>query len=288
MIFRTDLALEATDGVSENGIHTSTEQHGDCTITRVRLSETAARRIGKPAGSYITAELPPFSDNVHNNDQYISLLGDELRLLLPHGPVLVAGLGNRDITPDALGPKAADRVLATRHIRGELSRVAGMENLRDVSVLIPGVLGNTGIETAEALEIMVSRLKPACVIAIDALAARSLHRLGNTVQLSDAGIAPGSGIGNMRPSVNRETLGVPVIGVGVPTVVNGATFAADLLGADDRDKETLNRIIAPTENIMVTVREVDLLITRASYLVAMAVNTALNPTFSEDEFARLV
>ena len=109
-----------------------------------------ARRIGKPAGSYITAELPPFSDNVHNNDQYISLLGDELRLLLPHGPVLVAGLGNRDITPDALGPKAADRVLATRHIRGELSRVAGMENLRDVSVLIPGVLGNTGIETAEA------------------------------------------------------------------------------------------------------------------------------------------
>jgi len=288
MIFRTDLALEATDADEESGIHTIVETHGDCTVTRVEILQSASRRIGKPAGNYVTAEFPPFSDHVHDSDQYITLLSEELRSLLPDGPVLVAGLGNRDITPDALGPKAAARILATRHIRGELARVAGMEDLRDVSVLVPGVLGDTGIETAEALEIMVSRLNPACVIAIDALAARSLHRLGNTVQLSDAGIAPGSGIGNMRPTVSVETLGVPVIGVGVPTVVNGATFAADLLGADDHDRETLNRIIARTDNIMVTVREVDLLISRASYLVAMAVNIALNPGFTEDEYARLV
>mgnify|MGYP002590559587 FL=1 len=206
---------------------------------------------------------------------------------MPDGPILVAGLGNRDITPDALGPKAADRILATRHVRKELARVAGMENLRAVSVLVPGVLGDTGIETAEALEIMVSRLHPAGVIAIDALAARSLRRLGNTVQISDSGIAPGSGIGNMRPPLSRETLGVPVIGVGVPTVVSGSTFAADLLGADDHDREALSRIIAPTDNIMVTVREVDLLISRASDLVAMAVNLALNPGFTADEYARL-
>ncbi|MBC8534949.1 GPR endopeptidase [Yeguia hominis] len=287
MIFRTDLALEAAEEEDEDGVFTSVEPQGDCTVTRVKILPSASRRVGKPAGTYITAEFPPFSDHVRDSDQDITLLSEELRALLPDGPILVAGLGNRDITPDALGPKAADRILATRHVRKELARVAGMENLRAVSVLVPGVLGDTGIETAEALEIMVSRLHPAGVIAIDALAARSLRRLGNTVQISDSGIAPGSGIGNMRPPLSRETLGVPVIGVGVPTVVSGSTFAADLLGADDHDREALSRIIAPTDNIMVTVREVDLLISRASDLVAMAVNLALNPGFTADEYARL-
>lgn len=190
--------------------------------------------------------------------------------------MLVVGLGNEAITPDALGPQAAKMVLATRHIRGEFARTAGLEDLRPTAVMAPGVLGNTGVESGEMAEGVIAVINPAAVVAIDALAAQSLSRLGCTVQLSDTGIAPGSGVGNNRRALNRETLGIPVVAVGVPTVVDAVTLAEELTGREEAAGEVTPR----GAGMMVTPREVDLMIRRASRLVAMSVNAALQPAYS--------
>ena len=227
-------------------------------------------------GSYITAQVPPLTDNDEGLAAYARVVGEELRRLLPEkGTVLVAGLGNDSITPDALGPQAAALVLATRHIRGEFARSSGLDDLRSAAVLVPGVLGKTGMESGETIQGVCGMLHPAAVIVIDALAARSLERLGCTVQLCDTGIAPGSGVGNNRPAVSRENLGVPVIGLGVPTVVDARTIAWELTGREEAEAE-----VAPRgEPMMVTPREIDLMIRRASRLVAMSVNAALQPDY---------
>ena len=166
-------------------------------------------------------------------------------------------------------------MLATRHIRGEFARSSGLDDLRSAAVLVPGVLGKTGMESGETIQGVCGMLHPAAVIVIDALAARSLERLGCTVQLCDTGIAPGSGVGNNRPAVSRENLGVPVIGLGVPTVVDARTIAWELTGREEAEAE-----VAPRgEPMMVTPREIDLMIRRASRLVAMSVNAALQPDY---------
>ena len=156
----------------------------------------------------------------------------------------------------------------------------GLEGLRPTAVVSPGVLGTTGVEVSELLHALTKELKPAAIIAIDALAARSLKRLGCTIQLSDAGIAPGSGIGNARPGLSAETLGIPVIGLGIPTVVDALTMANDLLGMDTQNQEA--------ERMVVTPREIDLMISRGARMLAMAVNVALNPSFTVEEFSMLV
>ena len=155
------------------------------------------------------------------------MLSQLKKLLPPKGAVLVAGLGNRAMTPDAVGPLAVEHLLVTRHLISALPNCFG--SFRAVSAVTPGVLGQSGVESAEAVAALVRELQPAAVIAVDALAARRTERLCTTVQLSDTGIAPGSGVGNHRHPLNRETLGVPVIAIGVPTVIDGATLAADLL-----------------------------------------------------------
>ena len=269
MEYRTDLALEYTEPASQR-----VEKKKNCTITRIREN----------GAEYITLEVPAISDHIDSGDELLHQLRDELRALLPeNGLVLVAGLGNRAITPDALGPQTAEQVLATRHIRGEIARVTGLDGLRPVAVVSTGVLGCTGVETRELLSALAREFQPAAVIAVDALAARSLGRLGCTIQLSTSGISPGSGVNNARPQLSRETLGVPVVGIGVPTVVDAGTLAADLLGyAAPKDK------VAPRgANMVVTPREIDLLIARAARMVAMAINTALNPSLSVEEFSIL-
>ena len=174
------------------------------------------------------------TDDFRNQEERIQTAAKEIRSLLPEkGLVLVAGLGNSDITPDDLGPRTANMILATRHISEELARAVGLIGLRPVAVLAPGVLGQTGIETGELLYSIVQRLSPAALIVVDALASRRLDRLGCTLQISDTGISPGSGVGNARPHISRETMGVPVISMGVPTVVDAATLAADLLHCED-------------------------------------------------------
>ncbi len=284
MQYRTDLALEAAMGYGEK-LPTDAVQRekrvGAAVFSVMTLGENAARALERTAGTYVTAQLPPLTDNDKELEDMAVAIGEEVRRLLPeNGTVLVVGLGNEAITPDALGPRAARMVLATRHIRGELARSMGLDDLRPVAVVSTGVLGDTGMESGEMAAGICQRLAPAAVIAIDALAAGSLSRLGCTVQVCDTGIAPGSGVGNNRAPLNRELLGVPVIGVGVPTVVDAATVARELTGTDGG-----NRISPDGRAMMVTPREVDLMIARASRLIAMAVNAALQPAYSPADLA---
>ena len=288
MIFRTDLALEEKESLSGSldGVRQETEDFESCRVIRMKVDASAADRLRKPAGTYITLELPPISDHIDGDDQYIRRTADELRRLLPEeGLVLVAGIGNRSITPDALGPAAVEQVLATRYIQGELARVTGLDGLRPVAAVSTGVLGNTGFESAELIAGLILELDPAAVIAIDALAARDLSRLGCTVQLSDTGISPGAGVQNARTGLNRETLGVPVIGIGVPTVVDAATLALDLMSATRDGWE--EKISPRGAKMVVTPREVDLLVARSARLIAMAINLALNPQFTVEELTAL-
>lgn len=202
-------------------------------------------------------------------------LSEELSQLVPKGPALVIGLGNNDITPDALGPQAASRVLATRHLREELgSEDEFLSGLRQVSVMASGVLGQTGIETAEIIEGLLEKLKPSCVIAVDALACSDISRLGTTIQLSDSGISPGSGVANKRKELSEATLGIPVIAAGVPTVVDMYTIVEGMTG---------RRAVTEVPNMMVTPRDVDRLIERSSALISMGINLALHPELSFED-----
>lgn len=290
MVFRTDLAVEARELLKKDweGTDYFTQKQGDVTLTRLRIkTRQAAQKMGKPEGTYLTFDVPPFSDDFRNPEDRILFISRELSSLLPEeGLVLVAGLGNTEITPDNLGPKTAKGVLATRHITGELARSVGLEGLRPVAVLAPGVLGQTGIETGELLYSITRRLHPSALIVVDALASRRLERLGCTVQVSDTGISPGSGVGNARPEINRQTMGVPVVSVGVPTVVDAMTLASDLLGRQER---VLEEKVSPRgEPMVVTPREIDLLIDRAARLVSMAINHALQTALSLEDLRLLV
>lgn len=271
MVFRTDLALENTDPER----HVVREVNG-CKITSIE----------EEGNTYVTLEVKSISDRIDSDNSLLTLTAEELSKLMPEkGSALVAGLGNRDITPDALGPLAMERVMATRHIRGELARVTGLENLRPVSVVSPGVLGSTGIEAFELLKALVKELKPDFVIAIDALAARSPSRLGCTVQLCSAGISPGAGVGNSRPRIDESTLGVPVISMGIPTVVDAATLAYDLLDGDTQGQE--EKIAPRGAPMMVTPREIDLIISRGARVLGMGINVALNPSMTIADFEDL-
>ena len=293
MEFRTDLALELGEEMQQLpcGVSSEKEERGEAKITRIKIfTEAGARVFQRPMGSYVTVELPPFSDYVDDENRFAPLIAEELRAFLPQeGAVLVAGLGNEDITPDAIGPLTAGRILATRHLQGEFARVCGLDSLRSVAAVIPGVLGQTGIDAAELLKSVVQSLRPACLIAVDAFAARSLSRLGNTVQISDAGISPGSGVANARPELSCETMGIPVISVGVPTVVDGATLAAGLAAGQENEQfENLRTMLEPRgAKMMVTPREIDLLVQRAAKMVAMAVNCALQQDLSAEEIVML-
>lgn len=270
MQVRTDLAMEVA---ADTSVHK--QQKDGVELCTLDLTEEEATRIGKSAGRYITATVPPLTDDERDLEQKAIVLGTQLRGLLPErGSVLVVGLGNEAITPDALGPRCASMVLATRHIQGEFARSVGLNDLRPTVVLKPDVLGNTGLESSEMVRGVCRVVKPAAVIAVDALAARSVARLGCTVQLSDTGISPGSGVGNNRKALNRETLKLPVIGLGVPTVVDAGTLARDLTGSEQR-------VVSPRgAEMMVTPREIDLMIARAARLLAMTIHAALQPAYS--------
>ena len=285
MNFRSDLALECREPLGlegQRGLRCNEEEHEGYHVTRLEvLDETGAKAIGKPVGAYVTVELPPLGEYADVYGPGMDCAARELRRMLPpEGPVLVAGLGNSVMTPDALGPRCCALVLATRHLAGELAESAGLGALRPVSCLTPGVLGRTGMESAELVAAAVRATRPAAVLTVDALAARKLSRLGCTIQLSDSGIVPGSGVGNARRELSRGTLGVPVISLGVPTVVDAATLVADLAAAPEPPAESAN--------MMVTHREVDLLVERAAKLCAMAINRALQPHLSVEDFLELV
>ncbi|MDR1002474.1 MAG: GPR endopeptidase [Oscillospiraceae bacterium] len=285
---RTDLALEASELAEQktvDGVSTESETRNGLSINRIKITnENGAAVIGKPCGVYTTIEMTPFTDSSFKVDARVEAVAEELSSLLPpEGTILVIGIGNHFITPDALGPKTTESVLATRHISGEIARSAGLEGLRSVAVISPGVLGQTGIELIEIIKSLCQNLNPSAVIAIDALASRRLGRLGCTVQISDSGISPGAGVGNNRPKINEETVGVPVISIGVPTVVDAVTLMTDVAETVGLDSEVADKLQASSsprgENMIVTPREIDLLIERSSRLIALAVNSALHPAY---------
>ena len=283
---RTDLALEKREILGKNepeGVESSEFTEGEVSFTKIRiLNKMGSEALGKPVGTYITAEIPQLTKNPINDEETIESIAKQLRSLLPaEGTVLVAGLGNTDITPDAIGPKSVSMVLATRHIDKSLSEEIGLGELRSVAGFVPGVLGRTGLEAAESVKGIAKSVSPSAVIVVDALAARRLSRLGTTVQFSDTGIIPGSGVDNARKEITEHSVGVPVISVGIPTVVDVETLVNDLTGSkSDISKENRNMIITP--------REIDIVIERASELIGMAINKALQPNISVDEMMMLV
>lgn len=287
MDVRTDLALEKREflGLEEpEGVECRSFGEGETFFTEIKiLNEKGSEALGKPMGTYITAEIPRLMKNPVTDEELIDSIADQLSSLIPHeGTVLVVGLGNTDITPDAVGPRAVSNVLATRHIDDELAKEVGLEGLRSVAGFVPGVLGRTGLEAAESVKGLVKAILPCAVIAVDALAARKLSRLGKTVQISDIGIIPGSGVGNARKGITKETLGVPVISVGIPTVVDVGTLVRDLTGSDQKISEGEER------DMIITPREIDLVIERASELIGMSINRALQPEISVEEMLMLV
>lgn len=291
MQLRTDLAVEAREIAGEHiaGMDFKSYRENGLEISRLCVKNEKARQaLGKDIGTYITIELPSLTDNFSETDDRLTTIGTEIRRLLPvNGLLLVVGLGNEEITPDSLGPKTASRVLATRHITGEIARSTGLDKLRPVAVMHTGVTGQTGIETEEYILSIVKRIRPNAVIAVDALASRRLERLGCTLQISNTGISPGAGVGNHRTKINKDTIGVPVISIGVPTVVDVQTLASDLLGSEF-ENEAVSKLAPNGRQMVVIPREIDLLTERASRLIAFALNAAMQNDFSLSDLISLM
>ncbi len=286
---RTDLAMEASQAAgSIPGVDVSHWEESGVTITEVKVTtEAAAVKLGKSVGTYLTLECDGVRDHDPASREAVSnMLGEEIARLLPpdenKAPVLVVGLGNRMVTPDSLGPKTVDRTLVTRHLLREMPDKID-SRLNPVCAIAPGVLGVTGVETMETVSPLVKEINPRCLVVIDSLAARAAKRVGVSVQLSDTGIQPGSGVGNHRRALTCEELGVKVIAVGVPTVVYAATIARDaleLLGDSPSDEASLDEITRKLfENeigeMIVTPREVDDMIDDAADIIADGINRAL-------------
>lgn len=284
MNIRTDLALERKEtktGTIE-GVESTLENHGEITVTRIKVKDDiGAKSLNKPIGEYVTVEIPPIDRHGGAYEDTAQIISKELCSLLGDisGTVLVVGIGNTAITPDALGPKTALGILATRHISHELCEQIGLPYLKSVAVLSPGVLGQTGMELQEIVKGAVENVKPCAVIAVDALTARKVSRLGRTVQLSNTGISPGSGVNNARKELSKATLGVPVVAVGIPTVVDAATLIYDFCGyTSDTD----------SENMIVTPKEIDLMIDRAAELLSFSINSCLQPDTDPEIIRALV
>ena len=286
MDLRTDLALEKRELLGREepeGVESEESDQGGVKFTKIRvINEKGSEALGKPIGTYITAEIPELMKNPVTDEDMIEAVAAQLRSLLPKdGSILAVGLGNTRITPDAVGPKSVSMVLATRHIGKELSDEIGLGELRSVAGFVPGVLGRTGLEAAESVKGIVGAVSPSAIIVVDALAARKLSRLGTTIQISDIGIIPGSGVGNARKEITERSVGVPVISVGIPTVVDVGTLVADLTGSN-------SEIPSESRDMIITPREIDIVIERASELIGMSINKALQPDISVDEMMMLV
>ena len=287
---RTDLAVEAKElwqqSASEQtkleGVQARSGSREGFEVDTVQvLDERGEQALDKPVGTYITITLDGLKQREEDAfGRAARAIAQELKGLLgglpADAPVLVAGLGNRAITPDAIGPLVHEYTMVTRHLVEQVPEHFG--TFRPVASLSAGVLGTTGVESGSLIRAVCDEIKPACVIAVDALASRSLHRVCRTVQLADTGIVPGSGVGNHRKALNKETLGIPVIAVGVPTVVDGATLAMDLLG-----QEELPKLAQGVENLMVTPRDIDAQVADLSKVIGFGIDLALHDGLSVED-----
>ena len=305
---RTDLALETTERFAEENaeirgveVHEEYDEEKDVRTTVVKIvTENGAKSMGRPQGTYITIEAPELSTPDEDYHREISEeISTHLRKLIDlkkEKSVLVVGLGNAAITADALGPQVVDNLLMTRHIIKEYGlRGIKHEKMHRISGIAPGVMAQTGMETAEIVQGIVSETKPDVVVAIDALAARSVRRLSRTIQITDTGIHPGSGVGNHRNGLTEENLQVKVIGIGVPTVVDAATIVHDsmahLLDAleETEQKEFLDEMIAPNlYSMFVTPKDVDETIKYLSFMISEGLNIAFSQVYSAKKYHRII
>ena len=314
---RTDLALEEkerfeSDQVEVQGVVLEEEydKEREISVTTVRIeTENGAKTMGKPVGTYLTIEAPNLSspdEGIHRevSEELAKYLIEVMKKIIPESEhdkeVLVIGLGNRQATPDALGPYVADNLNVTRHIVKEYGKYAALEEMNCVvSAIVPGVMAQTGMETAEIIKGVVRETKPDLLIVIDALAARNSRRLNRTIQIADTGINPGSGVGNYRNAITKETIGVPVIAIGVPTVVDAVTIVSDTMenllsaletseslkgvglvlgGYSEAEKyELIKELIAPNLNSMfMTPKDIDETVKRLSYTISEGLNLAFS------------
>lgn len=278
MSIRTDLAVEkiASNATAYPGIYQNKRQGAGCDITEIVIeSDEAGKPIGKTAGKFITLETHDLANHPDDFDEMVECFAEEIKKLSPQdGQVLIVGLGNNDITPDALGPQVTSRIVATRHLSSEIDKNNELSKLRGVSAIAPGVLGQTGIEVAEITRALCDKTKPAVVVVVDALACSDVSRLGTTIQITDTGISPGSGVNNSRKELSKNTLGVPVIAIGVPTVVDMHTIAENITGKE---------VSKEMPNMMVTPRDIDKLIERTARLVAFSLDRCYVPFFSIED-----
>ena len=314
---RTDLALEEkerfeSDQVEVQGVVLEEEydKEREIRVTTVRIeTENGAKTMGKPVGTYLTIEAPNLSspdEGIHRevSEELAKYLIEVMKKIIPESEqdkeVLVIGLGNRQATPDALGPYVTDNLNVTRHIVKEYGKYAAPEEMNCVvSAIVPGVMAQTGMETAEIIKGVVRETKPDLLIVIDALAARNYRRLNRTIQIADTGINPGSGVGNYRNAITKETIGVPVIAIGVPTVVDAVTIVSDTMenllsaletseslkgvglvlgGYSEAEKyELIKELIAPNLNSMfMTPKDIDETVKRLSYTISEGLNLAFS------------
>ena len=294
MEIRTDLALERAGELEEGGglprgVSVKKEHRHGIEATVVTVSSKAGEgAIGKPKGTYVTVELGSVLRREKGSfDGAVACIADYLRgmLKLPNRlPVLVAGLGNREVTPDAIGPLTADHILVTRHMVEAVPETFG--EFRPVSATVPGVLGTTGVESAETVRALVERIGAAAVIAVDALAARDTGRLCSTLQISNTGISPGSGIGNRRNALDQKTIGCPVIALGVPTVTDAATMASDLFqrAGMEVEEEQLRKV---STGMIVTSGDIDRRVREIARVLAYSINGALHEDLTLEELTDL-
>ncbi|MDY3929392.1 MAG: GPR endopeptidase [Clostridia bacterium] len=308
MGIRTDLALEAKELYNEStkdtgdidGVIVKTDKAKGVMTTKITITnENGSKALTKPIGTYVTIEAPDIKYSTEVYENACKLLAEEIRNMTKISPdtkTLVVGLGNKSITPDALGPDVVSKLMVTNHVKEHMKDFFG-DNLTSVCAIAPGVLGTTGMETAQIIKGVTEQVHPDLIICVDALASRSLDRISTTIQLSDTGINPGAGVDNNREGLNEKTLGVKVIAIGVPTVVDAHTIVSDSIDMAFNDiKEEIpadgekNRLIkeALTKNIkklMVTPKDIDSVIEKTSKTVANGINLALhkNLTFEDIE-----
>ena len=271
MNIRTDIAIEKSEMLNNKnieGVSVFKEKRGKTEITQVHIMNSQGEeQIGKPMGKYITLAMPEFSHESELLDGRLDVLTDMVKELIPPKTkrFLVVGLGNEDITPDALGPLCVSKIFSTRHLEKIAQSDLGLPKLNPVASISTGVLGQTGIETAEYVKGIVNIVKPELVIMVDALASAKKENLCKTIQLTNTGITPGSGVGNYRNHIDKDLLGTSVISIGVPTVIN----------------------IENTIDMFVTPKEIDMIVKRAASLIAMGINCAIQPKMEPELFLAL-
>ncbi|WP_294373112.1 GPR endopeptidase [uncultured Clostridium sp.] len=323
---RTDLALEAKEMYDEehkkekdiDGIEVINEVENDIKVTTVRIkNENGSEKIGKPKGNYVTIDIPSFTaydgDTMDRVSQVVAeVLGRMVKKIDVEKTILVVGLGNWKVTPDALGPKVTEGIMVTRHLKTVMPDVMD-DSVRPICSIAPGVLGVTGVETVEIIKGTVERVKPDVVICIDALAARRVERVNTTIQISDTGISPGAGVGNNRKQINEENLGVKVIAIGVPTVVDAVTIASDTIdmvvdsliagsssgndfykmlnSLDKNEKNLLIRDVLSSKELgemIVTPKDIDLTIESLAKIISNGINMAVQPNMDMEDINKFM